>query len=64
MREANSPWKVSVAVDPKLIGAVNLRLVAKKIAGEETPASYEIPRSLYSTSTAGEPTWPSLTFPV
>lgn len=31
MREANSPWKVSVAVDPKLIGAVNLRLVAKKL---------------------------------
>ncbi|WP_426784788.1 sugar ABC transporter substrate-binding protein (plasmid) [Rahnella variigena] len=41
MREANSPWKVSVAVDPKLIGAINLRLVASKIAGEKTPASYE-----------------------
>ena len=25
MREAGSPWQVSVAVDPKLIGAVNLR---------------------------------------
>ncbi len=24
MREAGSPWQVSVAVDPKLIGAVNL----------------------------------------
>ncbi|WP_038900675.1 sugar ABC transporter substrate-binding protein [Dickeya dadantii] len=41
MREASSPWKVSVAVDPKLIGKVNLRLVANKIAGEPTPASYE-----------------------
>lgn len=41
MREANSPWKVSVAVDPKLIGKVNLRLVANKIAGEPTPATYE-----------------------
>ncbi|ACS84997.1 sugar ABC transporter substrate-binding protein [Musicola paradisiaca] len=41
MREAGSPWKVSVAVDPKLIGKVNLRLVANKIAGETTPASYE-----------------------
>ncbi|AIN16902.1 periplasmic binding domain protein [Yersinia rochesterensis] len=54
MREANSPWKVSVAVDPKLIGAVNLRLIAKKIAGEETPASYEfraasIPQALLAS---------------
>ncbi len=41
MREKNSPWKVSVAVDPKLIGAVNMRLLAYKIAGEPTPAHYE-----------------------
>jgi len=41
MREKNSPWKVSVAVDPKLIGAVNVRLLAYKIAGEPTPAHYE-----------------------
>jgi simple sugar transport system substrate-binding protein len=41
MREENSPWKVSVAVDPKLIGAINLRLVANKIAGETTPATYQ-----------------------
>ncbi|PLB95793.1 sugar ABC transporter substrate-binding protein, partial [Klebsiella pneumoniae] len=38
MREAGSPWKVSVAVDPKLIGATNVRLIANKIAGEPTPA--------------------------
>lgn len=31
MREAGSPWKVSVAVDPKLIGATNVRLIANKI---------------------------------
>lgn len=54
MREANSPWKVSVAVDPKLIGAINLRLIAKKIAGETTPASYEfraasIPQALLAS---------------
>ena len=53
MREPNSPWKVSVAVDPKLIGAINLRLVANKIAGEKTPATYEfkaaaIPQALLS----------------
>ncbi|SUB31021.1 ABC-type sugar transport system, periplasmic component [Yersinia pseudotuberculosis] len=54
MREANSPWKVSVAIDPKLIGAINLRLIAKKIAGETTPASYEfraasIPQALLAS---------------
>lgn len=41
MREVGSPWQVSVAVDPKLIGAVNLRLVANKIAGETTPDRYQ-----------------------
>ncbi|MEY8711281.1 sugar ABC transporter substrate-binding protein [Mangrovibacter phragmitis] len=41
MREANSPWKVTAAVDPKLIGAINVRLVAYKIAGEPTPATYD-----------------------
>ncbi|MCL6333328.1 sugar ABC transporter substrate-binding protein [Pectobacterium carotovorum subsp. carotovorum] len=54
MREANSPWKVSVAVDPKLIGKVNLRLIANKIAGEATPATYEfraasIPQALLAS---------------
>lgn len=41
MREKNSPWVQTVAVDPKTIGAVNMRLVAKKIAGEATPATYQ-----------------------
>ncbi|KAI3484489.1 hypothetical protein L1887_52579 [Cichorium endivia] len=41
MREPGSAWKVSVAVDPKLIGATNVRLVANKIAGEATPATYD-----------------------
>ncbi|XBS71989.1 sugar ABC transporter substrate-binding protein [Acerihabitans sp. KWT182] len=41
MRESDSPWKVSVAVDPKLIGKINLRLVANKIGGEPTPARYD-----------------------
>ena len=41
MREPGSPWKVSVAVDPKLIGATNVRLIANKIAGEATPATYD-----------------------
>ena len=37
MRESGSPWKVSVAVDPKLIGATNVRLIANKIAGNRRP---------------------------
>ncbi|KNC15124.1 sugar ABC transporter substrate-binding protein [Pantoea sp. RIT-PI-b] len=41
MHEKNSPWVQTVAVDPKTIGAVNMRLVANKIGGETTPASYE-----------------------
>ncbi|MBP2166837.1 simple sugar transport system substrate-binding protein [Erwinia toletana] len=46
MREAGSPWKVSVAVDPKLIGATNVRLIANKIAGEPTPATYDFKAAL------------------
>lgn len=54
MREANSPWKLSVAVDPKLIGATNVRLIANKIAGEQTPANYDfkaaaIPQALLAS---------------
>ncbi|CAK9886337.1 MAG: hypothetical protein XXXJIFNMEKO3_02765 [Candidatus Erwinia impunctatus] len=41
MRQTDSPWKLSVAVDPKLIGATNMRLIALKIAGAETPPQYE-----------------------
>ena len=43
-----SPWKYTAAVDPKLIGEVNMRLLAKKLAGEETPASYDLEASLIS----------------
>jgi simple sugar transport system substrate-binding protein len=41
IQEKGSSWQVTAAVDPKLIGKINLRLIAKKLAGEETPASYE-----------------------
>ncbi len=59
MREPGSAWKVSVAVDPKLIGATNVRLVANKIAGEATPATYDfkaaaIPQALLTAQPAGE----------
>ena len=43
-----SPWKYTAAVDPKLIGAVNMRLLAKKLAGEETPQNYDLEASLIS----------------
>ena len=48
MHEKNSPWIQTVAVDPKTIGAVNMRLVANKIAGETTPATYEFKASSIS----------------
>lgn len=41
MLEKNSPWVFSVAVNQRTVGAVNMRLVALKIAGEATPETYE-----------------------
>lgn len=46
MQEEGSPWVATAAVDPKLIGEVDLRIAAKKIAGEETPDTYKFPASL------------------
>ena len=46
IQEPKSAWQVTAAVDPKLIGKINLRIVAKKIAGEDTPASYEFKANL------------------
>lgn len=43
-----SSWKYTAAVDPKLIGAVDMRLLAKKLAGEETPPTYNLEASLIS----------------
>lgn len=48
MQEEGSPWVYTAAVDPKLIGEVNLRILAKKMAGEETPATYDLEASLIS----------------
>jgi len=42
MKESGNPWKYTAAVDPKLIGAINMRLVVKKLAGEETPQKYNL----------------------
>lgn len=46
IQEQGSPWVVTAAVDPKLIGAVNMRILAKKLAGEETPQTYDLEASL------------------
>lgn len=58
MQEENSPWVATAAVDPKMIGAVNVRLLAKKIAGEETPATYDLEAALITQEDlkkSGEP---------
>ena len=34
---------MTAAADAKLVGTVNMRLLAKKLAGEDTPDSVEIP---------------------
>lgn len=48
MQEDNSAWKYTAAVDPKLIGSINMRILAKKLAGEETPATFDLEASLIS----------------
>ncbi|CAM3354825.1 sugar ABC transporter substrate-binding protein [Hydrogenibacillus schlegelii] len=42
MREPGSPWVATAAVDPKVIGIMDMRLLAKKLAGEPTPDTYEL----------------------
>lgn len=48
MQEEGSPWLYTAAVDPKLIGAVNMRILAKKLAGEETPETYDLEANIIS----------------
>ena len=43
MQEANSPWVMTAAADAKLVGTLNMRILAKKLAGETTPDTFEIP---------------------
>src|SRR5690606_13318604 len=51
MQEENSPWVATAAVDPKMIGAVNVRLLAKKLAGEETPQTFNLEAALIDQET-------------
>lgn len=50
MREKGSTWLSTAAVDPKLIGVLNMRLIAKKLAGEQVPETYEIDANLIKQS--------------
>ncbi|MDN5315050.1 MAG: simple sugar transport system substrate-binding protein [Clostridiales bacterium] len=43
-------WVSTAAVDPKLIGISNMRLIAAKFAGEETPDEYNLDAQLVETS--------------
>ncbi len=42
MREPESVWLSTAAVDPRLIGIVDMRLLAMKLAGLETPGNYDL----------------------
>lgn len=58
MQEEGSPWLATAACDPRLIGALDIRIMAKKIAEEETPEEYKIPASLITQEalkSAGKP---------
>ncbi|RJS61468.1 sugar ABC transporter substrate-binding protein [Bacillus sp. PK3_68] len=48
MQEKGSSWKYTAAVDPALIGKIDMRILAKKLAGEETPQEYALDASLIS----------------
>jgi len=50
MREPGSVWIATAAVDPRLIGIVDMRLLAKKFAGEETPEEYDLEAKLIRQS--------------
>ena len=43
-------WISTAAVDPKLIGISNMRLLAAKFAGEETPDTYNLDAQLVDTT--------------
>lgn len=46
MRESGSTWLATAAVDPRLIGIVDMRLLAKQFAGEKAPDTYDLEAKL------------------
>ncbi len=51
MTSNSDVWKSTAAVDPKLIGIVDMRLLAMKFAGEETPDFYNLAAQNVETTT-------------
>jgi len=47
-------WVSTAAVDPKLIGIANMRILAAKFAGEDTPDEYNLDAQLVNTSDLNE----------
>lgn len=47
-------WKSTAAVDPKLIGTVDMRLIALKLLGEETPEYFNLKANNILTSQLSE----------
>jgi simple sugar transport system substrate-binding protein len=47
-------WVSTAAVDPKLIGIADMRLLAAKFAGESTPDTYNLDAQLVKTSVLNE----------
>ncbi len=56
MRSNPDVWVATASVDPKLIGQVDMRLMAKKLKGEETPLYYNLEAALVKTSELKETT--------
>lgn len=50
MLENPDVWISTAAVDPKLIGIADMRLLAAKFVGEETPDTYNLDAQLVNTS--------------
>lgn len=50
MKEDGSQWISTAAVDPALIGKMNMRIMAKKLAGEDTPEEYNLSANLIKQS--------------
>jgi simple sugar transport system substrate-binding protein len=50
MRDSKGVWFSTAAVDASLIGVMDMRILAKKLAGEDTPPTYELEPSVVETS--------------
>jgi simple sugar transport system substrate-binding protein len=49
MQDRAAYWLAAAAVNPRLIGVVNMRILAAKLAGEETPPVYTFDAQLIET---------------